>query len=546
MKKEEFTVSGNIVDVVSGRIYRGIIEVADGKIKSVKEDGTATGNDFILPGLIDAHIHIESSMLVPSEFARIAVTHGTVATVSDPHEIANVMGLEGVEFMIENGRKVPLKFYFGASPCVPATAFETSGASIGVDDLEKLMRRDDVLYMAEMMNYPGVIFDDPEIKQKLEVAKKYGKPVDGHSPGLRGKDAKKYVDAGISTDHECFTLEEALEKIGYGMHILIREGSAAKNFEALSSLLETHPEKVMFCSDDRHPDDLVKEHVNGIVKKALKKGYDPINVIRACTLNPVRHYGLGVGLLREGDAADMVIVDSLEDFNILKTYIDGLPVAEKGKSLLTSAEISPVNRFNAAKITGKDIEIEASTDRVRVIGALDGQLVTESLKGEVRVTDGKLIQDVSKDLLKIVVMNRYRESEPSTAFIKGFGLKRGAIASTVAHDSHNIIAVGADDKDIVTAINLLVESNGGIVAVDGKDHELLPLPVAGIMSADNGWSLARNYEIIDKKAKELGSTLAAPFMTLSFMALLVIPDLKLSDKGLFDGSKFEYTTLELI
>lgn len=546
MKKEEFTVSGNIVDVVSGRIYLGIVEVADGKIKSVREDGTATGNDFILPGLIDAHIHIESSMLVPSEFARIAVTHGTVATVSDPHEIANVMGLEGVEFMIENGRKVPLKFNFGASPCVPATAFETSGATIGVDGLDKLMRRNDVLYMAEMMNYPGVIFDDPEIKQKLEVAKKYGKPVDGHSPGLRGKDAKKYVDAGISTDHECFTLEEALEKIGYGMHILIREGSAAKNFEALSSLLETHPEKVMFCSDDRHPDDLVKEHINGIVKKALKKGYDPVKVIRACTLNPVRHYGLGVGLLREGDAADMVIADNLVDFNILKTYIDGLPVAEKGKSLLKSAEISPVNRFNAAKITEKDIEVEASTDRVRVIGALDGQLVTESLKGEVRVTDGKLIQDVSKDLLKIVVMNRYRESEPATAFIKGFGLKRGAIASTVAHDSHNIIAVGADDKDIVTAINLLVESNGGIVAVDGKDHELLPLPVAGIMSADNGWSLARNYEIIDKKAKELGSTLAAPFMTLSFMALLVIPDLKLSDKGLFDGSKFEYTSLELI
>lgn len=546
MKKEEFTVSGNIVDVVSGRIYLGIVEVADGKIKSVREDGTATGNDFILPGLIDAHIHIESSMLVPSEFARIAVTHGTVATVSDPHEIANVMGLEGVEFMIENGRKVPLKFNFGASPCVPATAFETSGATIGVDGLDKLMRRNDVLYMAEMMNYPGVIFDDPEIKQKLEVAKKYGKPVDGHSPGLRGKDAKKYVDAGISTDHECFTLEEALEKIGYGMHILIREGSAAKNFEALSSLLETHPEKVMFCSDDRHPDDLVKEHINGIVKKALKKGYDPVKVIRACTLNPVRHYGLGVGLLREGDAADMVIADNLVDFNILKTYIDGLPVADKGKSLLKSAEISPVNRFNAAKITEKDIEVEASTDRVRVIGALDGQLVTESLKGEVRVTDGKLIQDVSKDLLKIVVMNRYRESEPATAFIKGFGLKRGAIASTVAHDSHNIIAVGADDKDIVTAINLLVESNGGIVAVDGKDHELLPLPVAGIMSADNGWSLARNYEIIDKKAKELGSTLAAPFMTLSFMALLVIPDLKLSDKGLFDGSKFEYTSLELI
>jgi len=546
MKKEEFTVSGNIVDVVSGRIYRGIVVVSDGKVKNVTEDGTATGSHFILPGLIDAHIHIESSMLVPSEFARIAVTHGTVATVSDPHEIANVMGLEGVEFMIENGRKVPLKFYFGASPCVPATAFETSGASIGVDGLEKLMRRDDVLYMAEMMNYPGVIFDDPEIKQKLDVAKKYGKPVDGHSPGLRGKDAKKYVDAGISTDHECFSLEEALEKISYGMHILIREGSAAKNFEALSGLLETYPEKVMFCSDDRHPDDLVKEHVNGIVKKALKKGYDPVNVIRACTLNPVRHYGLGAGLLREGDAADMVIVDSLEDFNILKTYIDGLPVAEKGKSLLKSAEIIPVNRFNATKITEKDIEIEASTDRVRVIGALDGQLVTESLKGQARAIEGKLTQDVSNDLLKLVVMNRYRKSAPATAFIKGFGLKKGAIASTVAHDSHNIIAVGADDKDIVTAINLLVESNGGIVAVVGKDHELLPLPVAGIMSADNGWSLARKYETIDKMAKGLGSTLAAPFMTLSFMALLVIPDLKLSDKGLFDGSKFEYTSLELI
>jgi adenine deaminase len=397
-----------------------------------------------------------------------------------------------------------------------------------------------------MMNYPGVIYDDPGIKAKMDVAKKHGKPIDGHAPGVRGDDIKKYIEAGISTDHECFTMDEALEKIKYGMLILIREGSAARNFDALAGLLETHPDRVMLCSDDRHPNDLVKEHLNGIIKRALGKGYDPITVIRACTYNPVRHYGLDSGLLREGDDADITVIDDLSAFNVLKTYIRGALVAEEGRSLIEKSEVDTVNNFNAGKVSPDDLRIQAETDYVRVIGALDGELVTEPVSAHVANAGGELMPDPSNDLLKLVVMNRYKKAAPARAFIRGFGLKRGAIASTVAHDSHNIIAVGATDQDIARAINLLVENKGGIVAVDDGDTEMLPLPVAGIMSNADGYFVAEKYEKLDRKAKELGSGLNAPFMTLSFMALLVIPALKLSDKGLFDGREFKFTSLELV
>ncbi len=544
MKPGAFSVMGKIVDVVAGRVFPGTIYIDEGKIIEIMEENVAA-TDYILPGLVDAHIHIESSMLIPSEFARLAVTHGTVATVSDPHEIANVLGIEGVKFMIRNGKKVPFKFYFGASSCVPATPFETAGASLGVREIEELLQMEEVAYLSEMMNFPGVLNNDEEVMAKLALARKYGKPVDGHAPGLRGSDARKYIMAGISTDHECFSLEEAIEKAAYGMHILIREGSAARNFEALVPLLDTYPDLVMFCSDDRHPDDLAQRHINDIARRAIEKGYDLVTVIRACTLNPQKHYNLKTGLLQPGDPADLVIIDDPARFNVLKTYIDGKLVAEHGKTLIGSVPEEPLNFFNAREVTVEDLRVRAGGTKLRVIEALEGQLITHEMTNISALIDGNVVSDTANDILKMVVMNRYQPTKPAIAFIHGFGLNRGAIASTVAHDSHNIIAVGVDDSDLVRAINTLVECRGGICCADGDDISLLPLPVAGIMSHLDGFEIAGKYEAIDQKARQMGSTLQAPFMTLSFMALLVIPEIKLSDKGLFDGRSFSFTSIFL-
>ena len=541
MKKQQ-TISGKIVDIVNQKIFEGTIIIDNGKIISVKEEKNKQ-NKYIIPGLIDSHIHVESSMLIPSEFARLAVTHGTVATVSDPHEIANVLGIDGIKYMIKNGKKVPFKFYFGASSCVPATPFETSGATLGIPETEELLKMDEIKYLSEMMNFPGVLFDDVEVMKKLALAKKYNKPIDGHAPGVKGKDAEKYISAGISTDHECFTLEEALDKVKLGMFILIREGSAAKNFDALISLMEKYPDKVMFCSDDRHPNDLEKGHINELVKRAIKCGYDPLKVLRSCTYNPVKHYNLDVGLLQEGDNADFVIIDNLNDFNILETYIDGEKVAENGKSLINSVEEDTPNKFNASEITVNALKLHPEKGKIKVIEALEGQLVTNKIICEPKICENNIVSDVENDILKLVVMNRYEAAKPAIAFIKNFGLQKGAIASTVAHDSHNIVAVGVDDTDIAKAINLLVNEKGGVSIVNGNDNSVLPLPVAGIMSNKDAYKVASDYEMIDKKAKELGSKLNAPYMTLSFMALLVIPELKLSDKGLFDGTKFEFSPL---
>ncbi len=537
-----FQISGQIVDIVGEKIFPGIVTVKNGRIVNIQESGNVT-DQYIVPGLIDSHVHIESSMLIPSEFARLAVVHGTVATVSDPHEIANVLGIDGIRYMIRNGKKVPFKFYFGASSCVPATGFETSGAKISVEDIEELLASDDVKYMSEMMNFPGVIFGDPEVKAKMDVAKKYHKPVDGHAPGVTGEDAQKYIAAGITTDHECFTIEEALDKIKYGMKIQIREGSAAKNFEALIGLMDAHPDKVLFCSDDKHPNDLVEGHINLLVKRAIAKGFDPIRVLKSCIMNPVKHYNLDVGMLRVDDDADFILVDNLTDFNVQATYIRGALVAKRGETLIPSVEESEPNIFRAEKISSKSIRVPAETNEIKVMEALDGQLITKAHIMEARIEDGNVVSDTGRDILKLVVMNRYAQKPPAVGFIKNIGLKRGAIASTVAHDSHNIIAVGTSDAEIVRAINLLVDSRGGISLVDGKTEEVLPLPVAGLMSADDGYKVAAGYDRINKMAKQLGSRLNAPYMTLSFMALLVIPDLKLSDKGLFDGKKFEFTSL---
>jgi len=542
--QQRHEIQGQIVDLIGMEIFPGTVVTENGLITEIRRESTSS-IQYILPGLIDAHVHIESSMLVPSEFARLAVVHGTVATVSDPHEIANVLGVAGIDYMIDNGNKVPFKFYFGASSCVPATGFETAGATLGPQEIDLLLQRPEIKYLSEVMNYPGVLFKDPGVMEKIRLAKHYNKPIDGHAPGLRDKDAEAYIKAGITTDHECFTMEEALDKIQYGMKIQIREGSAAKNFDALIGLLDNHADMVLFCSDDKHPNDLVKGHINLLVKKAIGLGYDPLNVLRSCIVNPVKHYRLEVGLLQQGDPADFIVANNLKDFNILKTCINGQLVAENGNSFIKTVNSSAPNAFVAEAITAEQLKIHASGSMIRVIEALEGQLITGSQLMSPKIVDGFLVSDTSRDMLKLVVYNRYRPAKPAVAFIRNFGLKQGAIASTVAHDSHNVIALGVEDEDIVSAINLLVESKGGIsVAGPGVNH-VLPLPVAGLMSNSDGYKIARDYEIIDSLAKSLGSDLHAPYMTLSFMALLVIPQLKLSDLGLFDGKTFSFTELEV-
>ncbi len=538
------TIQGKIVDIINRKIFTGEVEVENGKIKSIRESNH-TNETYILPGFVDAHIHIESSMLVPSEFAKIAVTHGTIATVSDPHEIANVLGVEGVNFMINNGKKVPLKFNFGAPSCVPATSFESAGAVIDSDDIKKLLENPDIKYLAEMMNYPGVIYQDEEVLKKIAWAKHYNKPVDGHAPGLRGEDLDKYISAGIYTDHECFTYEEALEKLQKGMKVIIREGSAAKNFEALIDLLPKHYDNIMFCSDDKHPDDLLEGHLNQLCERAVAKGIDVFKVLKAACINPVKHYNLDVGLLNEGDDADFIVVEDLEKFNVLQTYINGELVAEKGESFVKSIDFEVLNNFNTDVKENSDFQFHSASEKIRVIEALDGELVTNEIEADSLIKDGNLVSDVDNDVLKMTVVNRYKNAEPAIAFIKNFGLKEGAIASSVGHDSHNIIAVGVSDEAICKAVNLLIENKGGICAVNNSIEKVVALPVAGIMSDQPADVIGKAYAQLDKMAKEMGSKLRAPYMTLSFMALLVIPALKLSDKGLFDGNSFKFTSVEI-
>ena len=561
-----FKIAGNIVDIKAKNIFYGEISVGEGKIVSIKElpanNEQRTTDNFILPGFIDSHVHIESSMLVPSEFAKLAVVHGTVGTISDPHEIANVCGLEGVEFMIANGKTVPFKFHFGAPSCVPATVFETAGAALNAADVDTLLQKDEIHYLSEMMNFPGVLSGDEEVYKKIASAKKYGKPVDGHAPGLRGNDAKKYIEAGITTDHECFTADEALDKLKYGMKILIREGSAAKNFEALIDLMHEHFEMMMFCSDDKHPDSLAEGHINQLCARAVAKGIDVFKVLQAACINPVVHYKMNIGLLKEGDAADFIVVEDLVNFKVVQTYIDGELVAENGESGVVSGESGVLNNFDCDEKNILDFRFAAPSrtsfvplagnpegegneedisDTVYAIEALDGQLITNKIVCRPILKDGFYESDTANDILKIVVVNRYKNAPVAKAFIKNFGIKHGAIASSVAHDSHNIVAVGVDDESLMKAVNLVIKERGGVSAVTNQKEMVLGLPVAGLMSNKDGYQVAAAYTAIDKMVKEeMGSTLTAPFMTLSFMALLVIPHLKLSDMGLFDGDGFKF------
>lgn len=547
MQQRSFSIRGNLVDVWKKSVYPAEIKVTHGIISSITqigEAGTSIGA-FIMPGFVDSHVHIESSMLIPSEFARLAVVHGSVGTVSDPHEIANVCGMEGVEFMIANGKQVPFKFNFGAPSCVPATIFETAGAALNSEEVKKLLASDDILYLSEMMNFPGVLHKDPEVMKKIAAAHAAGKPIDGHAPGLRGEIAQQYIEAGISTDHECFTADEAVDKLIHGMKILIREGSAAKNFEALIGLLEDHPAMIMFCSDDKHPDSLVEGHLNRLCARAIAKGHDVFDVIRAACVNPVLHYQLNIGLLREGDPADFILVQDLVNFPVLQTYIDGERVADKGRSLIASVPVIPINQFDckpvaAAALRIKTHEYPSHAGNIPVIEALNGQLITNRLSLPGKEINGEWTTDVSRDILKMVVINRYHTAPAAKCFIKNFGFTEGAIASSVAHDSHNIVAVGADDESLARAINRVIAEKGGVSCVKGPEEKVLGLPVAGLMSAEDGYTVAGKYMAIDAMAKSLGSGLSAPFMTLSFMALLVIPHLKLSDKGLFDGDRFSF------
>ncbi|MBX7227120.1 MAG: adenine deaminase [Chitinophagales bacterium] len=537
-------MKGNIVDLFQREIFYGIVIIENDVIVDIQRLGEERKKKrYILPGFVDAHIHIESSMLTPVAFSKIALKHGTVATVSDPHEIANVCGMEGIQFMLDNATQSPLKFYFGAPSCVPATSFETAGAEISLKDIQTLFNNPNIKYLSEMMNFPGVLHGDKAVLAKIKLAKKMGKQVDGHAPGLRGEDAKKYAAAGITTDHECFIYEEALEKITYGMHILIREGSAAKNFDALIPLMDIHPDKLMFCSDDKHPNDLEIGHINLLVKRSLKAGYNIFDVLNAACINPVQHYGLEVGTLKINDFADFIIVNNIQKWKVLATFIRGKKVFDGKEVHVKHIKEVPINNFGIGDIAVPDIAIYSEGKPIKVIEAREGQLITGSLDVKpLSNTKGELIAQVEEDILKIVVVNRYFEAKPAVAFIKNFGLKKGAIASSVAHDSHNIVAVGVKDSDIVQAVNAIINCNGGLSVAHKKKVKVLPLPLAGIMSVKKGHEVAKQYIKVDKAAKKLGTKLHAPFMTLSFMALLVIPSLKLSDKGLFDGDTFQFTS----
>ena len=533
-------IKSNLIDVVSKETYPAEITIENNTIISIKRINE-TLHTYVLPGFVDAHVHVESSMLVPTEFARIAVTHGTVGTISDPHEIANVLGVAGVDYMIENAKQVLFHFYFGAPSCVPATNFETAGAVINSNDIDQLLARPEIVYLAEMMNFPGVIYKDEEVLKKLASAKKHGKPIDGHAPGLMGDEMKHYFNAGITTDHECFGYMEALEKLKHGVKVLIREGSAAKNFETLISLLKDYPEQIMFCCDDKHPDNLIESHINDTVKRALNAGHDLYHVLRAASYNVIKHYNLPVGLLQVGDSADFIEIDNLKDFTILKTYISGTLVAENGISFLKSVNAPIVNNFNCSLKTPDDFKLKGEGDKIRVIEVLDGQLVTDELCIESFIVNGFAESNVEEDILKIAVVNRYKDAPIAKAFIKNIGLKHGAIASCVAHDCHNIVVVGTNDDDMCNAVNLIINAKGGISLANKEEAMVLELPIAGIMTNQPAEEVAEAYTKLDKRAKALGSKLRAPYMSLSFMALLVIPELKLSDKGLFNGKTFQFT-----
>lgn len=545
MSQNDKTISGKIVDIINKRVFPGKLFIKGGKIHRIEKTNDPVDEVYLLPGLVDSHIHIESSMLSPQQFAHTAISHGTVATVSDPHEIANILGEEGIHFMLNNAAQSPLKFNFGVPSCVPSTPFETSGAVLDSTRVKDLLEKPYFKFLAEMMNFPGVVSADEEVLKKIQAAKDFNKPVDGHAPGLRGKNLDKYIHAGISTDHECNSYEEAKEKIEKGMIIQVREGSAARNFDALWPLIKEYPDRVMLCSDDRHPHDLVKGHINLLVNKGQTYGLNVFDLLKAATYNPVQHYNLDVGLLRKNDPADFILVDDLKQFNILATYINGTCYFDGHTVKFEVGESARPNIMETEPVSLEDIKVEAREKPIRVIHARDNELYTAWSKDTPRIHENNLVSNTDRDVLKLVVMNRYKKQKPAVGFIKNFGLTKGAIGTSIAHDSHNLIALGADDSSIVQCLNQLIEQKGGINVFDGKEHHGMQLEIAGLMTHRSAESVSRQYIDLTGITSELGCKLEAPFMTLSFMALPVIPELKLTDQGLFDVQNFEYTSLYL-
>ena len=535
----ENIVEGVIYDPIAKVTIAGRIIINNGRIDRIERDDKIK-SPVILPGFVDSHIHIESSMLTPIEFAKVAAKHGTVAVVADPHEIANVAGVAGIDFMINNSKAANIKFFFGAPSCVPSSPFDECFNIIDSQEIKKLMKRKDIYFLGEMMNFPGVVNDDKDVIEKIDASLNNGKPVDGHAPGLTGKDMKKYIKAGISTDHECFTKEEAIEKLQQGMKILIREGSAAKNYNTLCSLIQEYPDRVMICTDDCHPEDLIKGHINNQVKRSLKLGYNIFNVLQVASVNPIKHYNLNVGLLQTGDSADFIVVYNINDLNVLANYIEGVDVLNSS-DISKMSEVNVSNYMFSASIQMESLSLKAKTDKIKVIEVLEGELITNILERKAKLKDGRVITDIENDILKVVVVSRYKKGEFSVGFIKGFGMKKGAIAESIAHDSHHIIAVGVDDESIFKAIDYIIKAKGGVCYYNGSNAIGLSLPVFGLMGFDSAQSIAKTYEGINKNVIQDGCKLNAPFMTLSFMGLTVIPKLKITPSGLFDVIKFQLT-----
>ena len=536
----------NFVDCYNKQIYPALINF-NKKINYIKKINTKCRN-YIIPGLIESHIHIESSMLTPSRFAYIAVRHGTTAVVTDPHEIANVLGIDGIKFMRDDAKKTPLKIFFTAPSCVPSTKFETSGATIDSEKIKLLLQQKDVVALGEMMNFYGVIHKDPEVTKKIKYGHKFKKPIDGHCPGLTGEKLKKYIQAGITTEHECTTLTEAKEKLSNGMKIMIKQGSYAKNLENIYPLAHKNADKCFLVSDDLHADDLLKGHMNVKLKKIINLGIDPIDAIKMATINPAKHYNLNVGLLSQGDPADFVIINNFKDFKVLETYINGKLVAKNSKPLFELPQVKIINSFDINKKNINDFKININkkngTIKVNVIGILKNQIITKKLTEKLRIKNYEILPEPNKDILRIAVAERYGHNNLALGFIKGFKLKEGAVASSIAHDSHNIIAIGIDKKDIAKSINTIIEMKGGLTIVkNDKVLIKLPLPIAGLMSDRPAKELVKKLNKFHKNLKKLGCILNSPIMILSFMALPVVPEIKLTDKGLFDVEKFDFINL---
>lgn len=532
-------IEGNIVDVLTGEIFPGRIGHEGGVITSV-ERTPGPFRSFLVPGFIDCHVHIDSSLLCPSRFAEAAVPHGTTAVVTDPHEIANVLGVPGIAWMREDAACAPFRVFFTAPSCVPATPFETSGATLGPAEVEKLLAEDDVVALGEVMNYHGAIARDPDVMAKIRAARVSGKPIDGHGPLLAGNALREYLSLGISTDHECTGAAEAFEKHDLGMRILVRDGSAAKNLAALAPFARMH--EFLLVTDDILASDLLAGHLDTRLATAVSLGVEPLHALRAATIRPAEHYRLPLGAMAKGRKADAVRVADLSSFAVEEVYIGGTLVAAGGAAAFAPRPVPMPGAIRIAPKGADDFALPASgrSAKVRVIRVIPDEIVTGSETADLRVEHGRVVPDAGRDVLLISVVNRYREAPVASGFVSGFGLKTGAIASSVAHDSHNIIAVGTNPGDMAAAVGAIVRESGGLAACGGGSATVLPLPLAGLMSGDPPRDVHERLERLHAAACGMGCVLPRPFMTLSFLSLLVIPRLKIGDRGLFDADAFRF------